>query len=173
MWLIVNSILTNIKKHITFLNVSNYHEPPSGKISKITQHTNRWRRFEDICVILCHKEHMCKRTLTSNKKWPPQTTRDTLTQWREEVWWCLGRLLDYMPPYQILALSIRVWWSLLLNICCLRRHNMTSYYVSKPTFWRSLLTQHAYYQWRIQRGRLDAMSTPKTYESSFIQRDFV
>jgi len=44
-----------------------------------------------------------------------------------EVWWCPGRLLDCMPPYQILVLSSGVWWSLLLNIRCLWRHNTTSY----------------------------------------------
>jgi len=26
-------------------------------------------------------------------------------QWRAEVWWCLGRLLDWMPSFQILVLS--------------------------------------------------------------------
>jgi len=44
-----------------------------------------------------------------------------------EVWWCPGRLLDWMPPYQILVLSSGVWWSLLLDIRCLWRRNMTSY----------------------------------------------
>ena len=38
-----------------------------------------------------------------------------------------GGLLDCMPPYQILVLSSSVWWSLLLDICHLWRHNMTSY----------------------------------------------
>jgi len=37
-----------------------------------------------------------------------------LTQWRAEVCWYPGRLLDWMPPYQILILSSGVWWSLLL-----------------------------------------------------------
>jgi len=50
-----------------------------------------------------------------------------LTQWRAEVWWCPGRLLAWMPPYQILVLSSGIWWSLLLDIHCLWRHNMTSY----------------------------------------------
>jgi len=61
-------------------------------------------------------------------------------QWRAEVWWCPGRLLDWMPPYQILVLSSGVWWSLVLDIRCLWRHNVTSYSGLQPTFWRSLLT---------------------------------
>ena len=69
-------------------------------------------------------------------------------QWRAEVWWCPGRLLDWMPPYQILVFSSGVWWSLLLDIRCLWRHNMTSYSRLQTTFWRSLLTQHAYYSTR-------------------------
>jgi len=48
-------------------------------------------------------------------------------QWRTEVWWCPGRLLDWMPLYQILVLNSGVWWSLLLDMRCLWRHNMTSY----------------------------------------------
>ena len=44
-------------------------------------------------------------------------------------------------PYQILVLGSGVWWSLLLDIRCLCRH----IHVCKPTFWRSLMTQHAYY----------------------------
>jgi len=48
-------------------------------------------------------------------------------QWRAEVWWCPGRLLDWMPPYQILVFSSGVWWSLLLDLRCSWRHNMTSY----------------------------------------------
>jgi len=43
----------------------------------------------------------------------------TPSQWRAEVWSCPGRLLDWMPPYQILVLSSGVWWSLLLDIRCL------------------------------------------------------
>jgi len=46
---------------------------------------------------------------------------------RAEVWWCLGRLLDCMPPEQMLVLSSGVWWSLLLDIHCLWRHSTTSY----------------------------------------------
>ena len=68
----------------------------------------------------------------------------TQSQWRAEVWWCPGRLLDWMPPYQSLALSSGVWWSSLLEIRCLWCHNMTSYSGLQPTFWQSLLTQHAY-----------------------------
>jgi len=26
-------------------------------------------------------------------------------QWRAEVWWCQGRLLDWMPPYQYWAVA--------------------------------------------------------------------
>ena len=40
----------------------------------------------------------------------------TNEQWREEVWWYLGRLLDCMPAYQILVLISGVGWSLLLYI---------------------------------------------------------
>jgi len=47
-------------------------------------------------------------------------------------------------PYQILVLSTGAWWSLLLNIGCVWRHNMTSYSSLQPTLWRSLLTKHAY-----------------------------
>jgi len=54
-------------------------------------------------------------------------------QWRAEVWWCPGRLLDWMPPYKVLVLSTGVWWSLLLHIRCL-------WSGLEPTFWRSLLT---------------------------------
>jgi len=36
-------------------------------------------------------------------------------QWRAEVSWCPGRLLDCIPPSQILQLSSGVWWSLLLD----------------------------------------------------------
>jgi len=43
-------------------------------------------------------------------------------------------------PCQILVLSSGVWWSLLLVIRCLWRHIL----ICKPTFWRSLFTQHAY-----------------------------
>jgi len=39
-------------------------------------------------------------------------------QWRVEVYWCLGWLLDWMPPFQILVLSNGVWWSL-LSLCIL------------------------------------------------------
>jgi len=48
-------------------------------------------------------------------------------QWRAEIWRCPGRLLDWMPPSQIMVLSSGVWWSLLLDIRCLWLHNMTSY----------------------------------------------
>ena len=48
-------------------------------------------------------------------------------EWRAEVWWCQGQMLDWMPPFEILVLSSAVWWSLLLNIRCLWRHNVTSY----------------------------------------------
>jgi len=65
-------------------------------------------------------------------------------QWRAEVWWCPGRLFDWIPPYQILVLRSGVWWSLLLDIRCLWRHNVTSYSGLQSTFWRSLLTQHVY-----------------------------
>jgi len=44
-----------------------------------------------------------------------------------DIWWCPGRLLNWMPPYKILVLSSGLWWSLLLYIRSLRRHNMTSY----------------------------------------------
>jgi len=67
----------------------------------------------------------------------------TWMQWRAEVCWCPGRLLDWMPPHQILVLSSGVWWSLLLDIRC---YNVTIWrhiHVCKPTFWRSLLT-HVY-----------------------------
>jgi len=53
--------------------------------------------------------------------------REYHCQWRAEVWWCPMRLLNWMPPYQMLVLSSGVWWRLLLDICCLWRHNMTSY----------------------------------------------
>jgi len=66
-------------------------------------------------------------------------------QWRAEVWWCRGRLLDSMPLYKILVLSSGVWWSLLLDIHCLWRHNTTSYSRLQTTFWRGLLPQYAYY----------------------------
>jgi len=49
------------------------------------------------------------------------------TQWRAEVWWCPGRLLDWMPTSQILVLSSGVWWSLLLDIRYLWSNNMTPY----------------------------------------------
>ena len=55
------------------------------------------------------------------------TSHNVLVQWYAEVWWCPGRLLDWLPPYQILVLSSGVWWSLLLDIRCLWRHNMTPY----------------------------------------------
>ena len=29
----------------------------------------------------------------------------SMYQWRAEVWRCLGRLLDWMAPYQVLVLS--------------------------------------------------------------------
>ena len=58
-------------------------------------------------------------------KWIRQTffmaEMTTSVQRRAEVW-----LLGCMHPYQIL-LSSRVWSTLLLDICCLWRHNMTSY----------------------------------------------
>jgi len=50
------------------------------------------------------------------------------SQWRAEIWWCPGRLLDWIPPYQILVFSSGVWWSLLLDIRCLWHHNMTWYW---------------------------------------------
>jgi len=50
-----------------------------------------------------------------------------LKQWCAEIWGCLGRLLDWMPPSQFMVLSSGVKWSLLLDIRCLWRHNMTSY----------------------------------------------
>ena len=46
-------------------------------------------------------------------------------QWRAEAWWCPRRLLDCMPPYQNLVLNSGVWWSLLLDVRCLWRHNVT------------------------------------------------
>ena len=49
-------------------------------------------------------------------------------QWRAEVWWCPGRLLDCMSPYQILVLSSGIWWSLSLDIRYLWRHKVTSYW---------------------------------------------
>jgi len=48
-------------------------------------------------------------------------------QWCAEVWWGPGRLLDWMPPFQILVMSSGVWWLLLLIFFCLWRHNITSY----------------------------------------------
>jgi len=48
-------------------------------------------------------------------------------QWRADVWWCPGRLLDCMPPYHILVLSSGVWWELLLDMRCLLHHTMTSF----------------------------------------------
>jgi len=53
-------------------------------------------------------------------------------QCRAQDGWCTGRLLDWMPPYQNLVLSSGVWWSLLLHIRCLWRHNMTSYSRVQP-----------------------------------------
>jgi len=41
-------------------------------------------------------------------------------------------------PYQILVLSSGVWWSLLLDIRCSWRHNMTYDHICKPMFWRNL-----------------------------------
>ena len=72
---------------------------------------------------------------------------DSRHQWRAEVWWCPGRLLGCMTPYQIL-LSSCVWCTLLLDICYLWRYNMTSYPLLQTNVWRSLLTQHAYYSTR-------------------------
>jgi len=37
------------------------------------------------------------------------------------------RLIDWMPPFQILVLKSGACWSLLLNINCLWRHSMTSF----------------------------------------------
>jgi len=71
-------------------------------------------------------------------------TFDCSSQWRAKVWWCTGWLLDYMPPYRILVLCSGIWWSL-LDICCSWHPRWHHIQVSKPTFWRSLLTQHAYY----------------------------
>jgi len=42
----------------------------------------------------------------------PHTQKGRQEQWRAEVWWCQGRLLDCMPHYQILVLSSGVWWLL-------------------------------------------------------------
>jgi len=33
-----------------------------------------------------------------------------------------------------------IWWSFVFGVRCWWRRNMTSYHVSKPTLWRSLLT---------------------------------
>jgi len=68
-------------------------------------------------------------------------------QRRAGVWWCSGRLLDYMAPYQILVLSSGIGWLITVSGYTLF---VTSQYhlmfnVCKPTFWRSLLTQHADY----------------------------
>jgi len=49
------------------------------------------------------------------------------SQWCAVVWWCPGRLLEYMPPYEIIVLSSAVCWSWLLDIRCLCRRNMMSY----------------------------------------------
>jgi len=68
---------------------------------------------------------------------PSKKLKATPNQWRAEVWWCLGRLLDRMPPYQILVLSSGVWWSLSLDIRCLWRHHTTSSSGSQPTFRRN------------------------------------
>ena len=61
-------------------------------------------------------------------------------QWRAEVRWCPGRLLDWMPHSQIMVLSSGVWWSTLLW-----RHNMTSFTFAKQRFgevcWRSMHIQ--------------------------------
>ena len=55
-------------------------------------------------------------------------------QWRAEVWLCPGWPLDFMPLYQIIILSSGVWWSLLLDIRCLWRHNTMSYSCHIHTF---------------------------------------
>jgi len=44
-----------------------------------------------------------------------QEAKVCCNQWRAEVWWCQGRLLDCMPTYQILVLRSGVCWSLLLD----------------------------------------------------------
>jgi len=65
-------------------------------------------------------------------------------QWRADVWWCPGRLLDWTPPFQILVMSSGAWWLLLLifPVCgvTISRH----IHVAKPTFCWCILTQHAY-----------------------------
>jgi len=90
-------------------------------------------------------------------------------QRRAEVWWGPRRPLDCMPLYQILVLSSDVWWSLLLVIgCCdvtMRRH----IHVCKPTFWRSLLTQLAYYFTRTLLTRCCTMCRCNVHELSALQ----
>ena len=69
------------------------------------------------------------------------------------IWWgavaCRGLVMPGAiawldAPYPILVLSSGVWWSLLLDTRYLWRHRMMSCSGLQPTFWRSLLTQHAY-----------------------------
>jgi len=111
-------------------------------------------------------------------------------QWRAEVWWCLGWLLDWMPPptfwywavayggrhihvciftWRHIHVCIFIWrhihvcifiWRHIyvcifiwrhVHVCILtwRHINICIFiwrhiHVCKPTFWRSLLTQHAH-----------------------------
>jgi len=70
-------------------------------------------------------------------------------------------------PYQILVLSSSVWWSLLLDIRFFWRYNMTSYSRLQTTFWRSLLTQHAYSgnpEQRQGRGAVKQLRAMETYK---------
>jgi len=79
----------------------------------------------------CHRSSNCLEFIIFCKKNTEQNNyleQDVFRgQWRVEVWWCQGRLLDWMAPYQILVLSSGVYWSFLLDIRSLWRHKTTSY----------------------------------------------
>ena len=72
-------------------------------------------------------------------------------------------------PYQNLVLSSGVWWSLLpVRVVCdatTRRHIQ----VCKPTLWRSLFIQHAYFSTRTLLTRCCTMCHCNEYQLSVLQ----
>jgi len=119
-------LLTNIATKILpsiFTFASVHHEPTKKVfIFKFCQSAGCQKRH-NIYFLICFQNCSSKRFVRAD------LNRILLMwwQWRAEVSWCPGRLLVCMPPYQILALSSGLWWSLLLDMHCLWRYNMTSY----------------------------------------------
>jgi len=78
-----------------------------------------------------------------------------------EAWWCPGWLFDCMPLYPILVLGSGVWWSLLLDIHCLWRYNVISFYCTSILLARCCTVCHCneHKLWALQVKETEAKHT--------------